>query len=76
MVERAAPGDGIERGRGPTRRRILWQELVGILRRVATAARLRRAVKPPRYTRRNDRDLARAPPRSALTMADLRDHQR
>ena len=51
MVERAAPGDGIERGRGPTRRRILWQELVGILRRVATAARLRRAVKPPRYTR-------------------------
>jgi hypothetical protein len=27
------------------------QELVGILRRVATAARLRRAVKPPRYTR-------------------------
>jgi hypothetical protein len=36
------------------------QELVGILRRVATAARLRRAVKPPRYTRAEMIAISRA----------------
>ena len=51
MVERAAPGDGIERGLRIEEAQDPMQELVGILRRVATAARLRRAVKPPRYTR-------------------------
>jgi hypothetical protein len=67
---------GIERGRGPTKRRIYGGARWNPAPRGDCGPSETRREAAALHARRNDRDRTRTAPRSALTMADLRDHQR